>query len=361
MNKKQLAITYLILGLCLIAFILSKNTSHQGFRVGVVLPSTGKFSSISEDIKNGLTLAKEKSGQGAVDLFFEDSAGEPQKGISAAINLIENMKVDALLLGTGSTVNIAVAPVTEKYKKPLFVISATPQLMEKDDFVFTLQPSIKREVSRAVDLSKEFKAKTVSVIYDSSSDTLTEAASMYSVAFGEGNVTKEGHQKNLDYKTVAAKAIFKKPDLIYVLTVDKIAGPIVKNIRDMGYKGNIIGFSGAESDEFLKSAKNQAEGFYVTSVPFSCSDAESLEYCKEYRQRFNREPQQYGAYAYDIYMHIAHCQEPKPEDFKSCVLAYKPTYPTLTESFGLDKNGDLPKDIDLKIKTVRDGKFVEYK
>ncbi len=371
MTRKSLIKTLAILAAFSLLVLLSlwsvKSNDNQvaNIRIGAVLPLTGKFASISEDIQHALTLAEETSGSVAT-VIYEDSAGDSQKGISAITNLIHNKKVNAVLTGPGSTVNISMAPVAEKSKVVFMAITSTPQLMRKDDFTFTLQPEITKEVSKAVELSKKLGSKRVAVMYDLTSDTLTLAAEEFENGYGShAKVTKEGYGKDIDYKTIVTKAIGQKPDLIYILAVDKIAGPIVKQIRELGYDGNIIGFSGAQSQEFLSSAQSRGEGFIVTSVPFSCdSNEETIKYCQLYRTKFNREPQQYGAYAYDTYMHIikafASCPASSGDMARSCITRYKSESPTLTKSFAFDANGDLSQDVPIDLRVVKGGKFVDF-
>jgi branched-chain amino acid transport system substrate-binding protein len=346
------------------------NENSQVLKIGVILPFTGRFASISEDIKNGLELAA-KDSQGKVEYVFEDSVGEPQKGISGILNVIQNQKVQVALSGPGSTVNIAMSPVAEKFKTPYFAISATPELMGKDDYIFTVQPSVTREVLKMSEFLRSTYAdmNKVAVVYDATSDTLTTGSTLFAEDFsrrGGEVVLKEGYGKDIQYNSVATKVLIRKPEIVYVLGVDKVAGPIVKAIIDLGYTGKIAGFSGIESDEFLKATKSGAEGILMTSVPFSCeSSVVTSEYCKEYTSRFNRVPQQYGAYAYDVVMMLGElynsCVLEEGRKMKECITdstSKKSQSLTLTNSFGFSETGDLSISIPILIKKIQGEKFV---
>lgn len=348
----------------------ASDKNSQTLRIGVVLPLTGKFASISEDIKNSLELAA-KDLDGEVEYVFEDSAGEPQKGISGMLNAIQNQKVQVTLSGPGSTVNIAMAPVAEKFKTPFFAISATPQLMGKDDYTFTVQPAVSREVLKMSEFLRSTYAdmNKVAVVYDATSDTLTTGSTLFAEDFlkrGGDIVLEEGYGKDIQYNSVATKVLSAKPEIVYVLGVDKVAGPIVKAIRDLGYTGKIAGFSGIESDEFLKVTKSNSEGVLMTSVPFSCeSSTVAREYCREYMLQYNRAPQQYGAYAYDVVMMLTQlyssCVLKEEKNMKEC-LSTKPlgnsSSPTVTNSFGFNETGDLNMHIPILIKKIQGEKFV---
>ncbi|MCF7865480.1 MAG: ABC transporter substrate-binding protein [Candidatus Pacebacteria bacterium] len=350
---------------------ISSQINPNQIKIGVVLPITGNFAGISEDIQNAIALAQEKVGN-SVSIWIEDSASEPQKGISAIQNLIQNKKVQAVITGPGSTVNIAMSAVSERSKVPFFAISATPMLMGKDDFALTLQPSITREVTRMSEFlasrSSMYgeKLNKVAVIYDSGSDTLTTGTKQFAEDFtsrGGVVVDTEGYKKDVEYNTIVTKVLSSKPDSIYVLGVDKTAGPVIKSIRELGFKGLVAGFSGIDSDEFLKITKGVNEGVVVTAVPFSCeSNSATEQYCKEYKAKFNgREPQQYGAYAYDLINKLSNnyktCSSKIGEGLKECVLKGDTASVTLTGYFGFDQNGDLSKEVPIYVKEVRGSKF----
>ncbi len=361
--------TAIILILIAIFISIEKNNPHSAkggkIQIGVVLPLTGKYASISEDAQNGLLLAQETYSE-KINLAIEDSAGESQKSISAITNLIHNKKSDIILAGPGSTANIAMAQVANTSEIPLMAITSTPELMAKDDFVFTLLPSITGEAKKMADVQYAKGARTASVIYDSTSDTLTTASKLFSERFtaqGGQVLLSEGHVAEVDYKTLATKAIFKKPDVIYMLSLDKITAPLLKNLRDLGYKGPVAGFSATENDEFLRNSKTTNEGFTITAIPFSCdSNINTKDYCSRYRAKFNREPAFYGAYMYDTARLIAAAYDTCPNrKFKPCLLSYPKLSDTLTDSFQFDEFGDLPDDLPIKIKRVENGKFVEVK
>lgn len=368
---KKMGIALVLLLLVYLAYLgleagISGNNSgkeNSPIKFGVVLPATGRFASISEDIYNALTLAKEKLGE-EVEFIVEDSAAESQKGISAITNLIHNKKAQFILTGPGSTVNIAMAPIAEQSSIPYFAISSIP-LIDKDDFTFTLQPAITGEISKIIEVARAKGFVKAAVVYDSASDSLTLGSGIFEKEFASkgGVITmKEGYGKDIQYNSIATKIIHSKSDFVYVLGADKAAGPVIKSLRDLGYKGPIAGFSGIESGEFLNITKGVNDNIILTSVPFSCDSSQTVKaYCDEYRTRFNREPQQYGAYSYDAVMQAVKaygsCNVKSGTGLKDCILKYK-SADTLTDSFGFDQMGDLSEEAQFLIKEIKNGEFV---
>ncbi len=355
MKKTIYVSCFLVLMLALYT-IFGTNTS--GVKVGVVLPLTGKFAAISEDIQNAILLAKENSGNTEIEFVFEDSGGEPQKAVSAITHLIVNKKVKMVIAGTGSTANIAMAKVANEYGVPFFAVTSTPELMGKVDYVFTLQPSVIREVDTMVDYVRGQNVKKVAVLYDGSSDSLTVGAKHFRDYVGIPTAIFESYGSDADQNTVNLKIKSENPDLVYILGVDKAVGPIVKKLREIGYGGKITGFSGIESEVFLSSTGSSSEGVVLTSVPFSCEKEASL-YCTQFTQKYSRLPQQYGAFVYDLVKNTLrdNCIIGVQSD---CFVTseYKNT---ITTGFGFTESGDLREELKIIIKRVVGGKFVDVK
>lgn len=352
-------IIYAVIAVLIISFIYTAyNKGADENVVGVVLPLTGKFASISEDIQNAIILASEKSGNKEISFVFEDSAGEPQKAVSAITNLIVNRKAQIVISGTGSTANIAMSKIAEEYGVPFFAVTSTPELMGKKDHTYTLQPSVVKEVETMFELVKAKGYKSIAVLYDGTSDSLTAGAKHFGdLAASQGIKTPvfEPYAQDGDQNTTNLKVKSAQPDLVYILGVDKAVGPVVKKLKEIGFEGDIAGFSGLESSVFLSVAGKASENVFLTSVPFSCDSLVSKEYCSEYMRRFNgRTPQQYGAFVYNLVNMILvenGCIASK------CYMnqAYQQS---ITGPFGFNDTGDIDAIVPLVLKRISDGQFV---
>lgn len=355
--KKTIYILVSIVFLVLVALLVSNKREIGNNTVGVVLPLTGKFAAISEDIQNSIILAQEQAGNKSVEIVFEDSAGEPQKAVSAITNLITNHRAKLILSGTGSTANIAMSKIAEQNRVPLFAITSTPELMGKNDFTFTLQPSVIREVDSLTAFVSKQGYKKIAILYDGTSDSLTAGASHFKdnmLSKGNDVLVYESYVEHNDQNTTNLKIKSSNPDLVYILGVDKAVGPIVKKLREIGYAGDIAGFSGIESAVFLSASGKASEGTYLTSLPFSCDNEEAKEYCSAYKLRFNgRVPQQYGAYMYSLVYRLL--KEGNCMTFL-CLTSnqYKDSVAGI---FKFDQNGDIDQSVSIVIKKVEGSKF----
>lgn len=347
------------------ASMLTKQDFKDEHVIGLVLPITGRFANISEDVLRGIEIFKNHIP--SLNILIEDSAGEASKAVSALTNLLHTKNADVILSGPGgSTSNLAMSPVANKSAIPLVTISSTAALREKDDYIFTTLPSVDAEVHTLVQYVMSKNIKTAAVIFDPTSDTQSTGAKTFTDIFTKlgGTVTlSEGYGKDVDYRTISKKLTQGKPDMIYILAIDKIAGPFVKQLREQKYDGLLTGFSAAESVEFLKSAGEATENFILSALAFSCErTTETKNYCSEYRSRFGIEPTTvYSAYTYDSLQYIYGALNTCSGDLKNCLIEQGQLQNSLTEGFGLDSNGDLQNTVPIKIKKVVGGKFVEVK
>ncbi len=360
LHKKYILIliSILVIGI----FIFSSHSSASN-GIGVILPLTGKFASVSESMQKTLELAQEDARESRLEMYIEDSAGDSAKGISALKKLTSDKSLKVILSGIGSTANIAMSKALVDDSVSFFAVSSSQKLMGRDDNIFTLQPKIKKEVLKIVEFIKNNNINNIAVAYDSGSETLTEAVAYLKEEYS-GSIATEGYSKDIDYRTLTVKLLDNKPELVYVLAIDSVAGPLVKEIRRMGYAGTIVGFSGAQSVDFLNSVGASGENFIVTSSPFTCSENEyTSRFCSRYKSKLGHEPNYYDAYVYDTYMYLVEVLKAcKKQSISSCVQSGTVQHKqTLIQGFSFNEFGDLSDDIQIRLKIVQGGKFVEYK
>ncbi len=107
-------------------------------KIGVLVPLSGPASQGGQQMKNAFELAAEQinanggvNGQ-PIELIFEDTGGDPQKGVTAAKKLIEQDQVWGLAGIFTSGVALAVSPVAMEAQKPLVVtVAAAPAVTDQ--------------------------------------------------------------------------------------------------------------------------------------------------------------------------------------------------------------------------------------
>jgi branched-chain amino acid transport system substrate-binding protein len=106
-----------------------------------------------------------------------------------------------------------------------------------------------------------------------------------------------------DLSGIAAKVRGANPDLVYYggLT-ENSAGRLFRSLREaLGERVKLMGPDGLYQQGFVDEAAEAAEGVYLTfgAVPPSKLTGKGAEWYRNYKVRFNAEPEVYAAYAYE--------------------------------------------------------------
>lgn len=136
--------TWLIAALVVVVFTANWLLQSVGtsIKIGIVGPFTGNQVTYGIGVKEGIDLAfselKNKTVNGwKVELVYEDTGGEVKNAVSAARKLIDIDEVAALSSAGPSQEAVALAPVAEKARTPLYtVISQASELTDAGDYVF---------------------------------------------------------------------------------------------------------------------------------------------------------------------------------------------------------------------------------
>ncbi len=382
MNQNKLMmwgiVAVLIIG-GLFYFSAGKNSSGT-IKIGALIPLTGKFASYGEDIRNGMTLALEDikaKGGGNFELVFEDSAADPKVAVPGARKLIDLDKVPVVIAGPGSSGNLAVAPMMEESHTIFMAISATPKLNDAGEYIFKINPDIEPEVERSVKFMFDKGFRNVGLIYDSSSDTQVTGKEYFENRFrelGGSVVDSEGYDAKsvADFRSIFAKIKSKKPDALYFLAVEKVAGLAVKQAREIGITKPIVSWAAANGEEFFRGAGASAEGMMITDYPFSCVSGtpEAMNYCRRYEEKFGgRQPQHFGADAHDVLTILSslfqddtgkHIQS--SDGFKKLVMENftSKQYKGVGGELSFDDKGNI-RDKEFVFRVARSGKFVDVR
>ncbi len=378
--KKTILWIIIIVVLVLVIFLISSGAKNEqglekSVKIGALLPLTGKFASLGEDIKNGLELAKEdivkKKGIN-FDIVYEDSAADPKIALSGATKLIDLDKVGVVIAGPGSSANLAVAPKMEETKTVFIAISSTPKLNDSGEYILKVLHDIDIDAVKIAEYANQNSLKKAAVLYDSSSDTMITAQVAFENKFktlGGQVVASEAYDSKTvtDFRTILTKAKAKNPDLVVVFAIEKIMGQVVKQAREVGIKQQVFGYSAIDSEEFFIGAGDAAEGVVIPALVFSCATPNTNEiksYCDAYKEKFDdKRGVAYGAYAYDVLHLIASTFSSTDgegtidkEKIIKTISATK-NYPGASGSLSFDKNGNV-ENVQFEFRKVVDGQFV---
>jgi ABC-type branched-subunit amino acid transport system substrate-binding protein len=123
---------YPLLELALTIFIsifgsLSSSFAQERLRFGISAPLLGVLAEYGQAVQNGVALAGKDHPKDfeSLDIIWEDSQWDPKTAVAAFNNLKDNKRCQ-LIYNWGNPTSEAVAPLAERAKFPLLVMSSDP-------------------------------------------------------------------------------------------------------------------------------------------------------------------------------------------------------------------------------------------
>ena len=286
-------------------------------KIGSASPLTGPQAHIGIDIRNGVQLAVEDANAAGVEiggakvkfeLVSEDDEANPTKAATVAQKLVD-AKVAAVVGHFNSGASIPASKVYADGGVPQISPSSTNPDYTLKGFKTTFRV-VAHDGQQGPTLAKfaveRLKAKNIAVIDDSTAYGQGLADNFEATVKAAGaNVIAREHttDKDSDFKAILTKIKGKKPDLIMFGGIDPQAGPMVKQMAQLGIKAKYIGGDGMQTPNFIKLAGNSAEGV-MASMPGLPKEQMpgGKSFMEKYKAKFNAEVELFAPMGYDAVM-----------------------------------------------------------
>ena len=321
MKGKVIGIVGLVVILIIVGITISLNrprTSKQPevIKIGAILPLTGSAAEIAEQHKMGMDFAvQEINKKGGIkgkklEIIYEDDKNDPKNTVTAFNKLTDVEKVPVVFTVMSSP-SMAVYPLAEKKKVVLFANCGHPEITELSEWVFRNFPTGKHEARKMVWFAYEkLGIRRLAILYIND-------------AFGEGamKVIKEEFKKRggkvlvaepfeknkVDFKSQILRVISSHPEAIYIYGYGKANGLVVRQTREAGYKGYILGSYNFSVEPTLSLAKEALEGSYFTSPAFDINTKKEKvkEFIERFKKVYGKPPLWNTVYEYDALMLLA--------------------------------------------------------
>ena len=209
-----------------------------------------------------------------IKLFYEDTAGDENGAINAFQNCINKDKVVGIVGPTLSQQAFAADKIADAAKVPVLGPSNTaagiPQIGEYVSRVSApvavVAPNAVREA-----LKQNANIKNVAVAFAqndafSKSETGTFQKTV-TETFKLNLVTVQTFQTtDTDFTTQATNLINSKPELIIISGLAADGGNLVKQLRELGYKGLMIGGNGFNTTQVFPVCQAQCDGLIIAQA-----------------------------------------------------------------------------------------------
>ena len=295
----------------------------QVVKIGHAGPISGGIAHIGKDTENGVRLAVEDlNAQGLViggkkikfELAAEDDGGDPRQATAVAQKMCDQ-KVAGLVGHLQSGTSIPAASVYSKCDLPNITASASNPDLTKPGYKTTFRLIANDNAlgaALAVYAADTLKLKNVAVIDDRTAYGQGVANVFKATAKQKGmNVVAEEftNDKATDFMAILTSIKNKKPDAIFYGGLDAQAGPMLRQLVQLGL-GNVKFFGGdALCTEKLPELAGKSPALLNVTCATGGASVDKMqggaEWKKRYDAKFPGQFQIYSPYAYDAAMVLA--------------------------------------------------------
>lgn len=370
-----------IVGAALITLGTAAFAQEMVVKIGHVGPTSGGIAHLGKDNEMGARMAiDELNAKGVTiggkkakfELLPEDDAGDPKQGTAVAQKLAD-AKVNGVVGHLNSGTSIPASKVYSDAGIPQISPSATNPKFTRNGYKTTF-----RVVADDVHLGgtlgryavKELHGKSIAVIDDRTAYGQGVAEEFEKAVKASGGTVAERQfttDKATDFTAILTAVKAKKPDVVFYGGMDAVAGPMIRQMKQLGINAHFMGGDGICSGELPKLAAGaMADGQVI------CAEAGGVEgkqkagmdkFKADFKKKFGVDVQIYAPYVYDaVNVMVAAMVKAGSADPKVYlpVLAKTADYHGVTGDISFDEKGDI-KNGALTLYTYKGEKREEMK
>jgi branched-chain amino acid transport system substrate-binding protein len=351
----------------------SKPIETATVKIGSASPLTGPQAHIGIDIRNGVQLAIDDANAAGVEiggrkvkleLVAEDDEANPTKAATVAQKFVD-AKVAAVVGHFNSGASIPASKVYSDAGIPQISPGSTNPKYTQQGFKTTFRV-VAHDDQQGPTIARfsveNLKVKKVAVIDDSTAygQGLADAFEKTAKSMGAEVVAREHTtDKDTDFKAILTKIKGRGPDLIMFGGIDPQAGPMVKQMGELGIKAKFIGGDGMQTPNFIKLAGPGAEGA-MASIPGLPKDKMpgGAAFLKKYKDKYNQDVELFAPMGYDAVMVFVDSMKRagSSDPAKFLPEVGKTNYQGVIGPIAFDDKGDL-KNGPITIYVVKGGKW----
>jgi branched-chain amino acid transport system substrate-binding protein len=291
--------------------------SADKIKIGGGFALTGDEASLDVPAANGAKLAvKEINAAGGVlgkqiDFIIHDSQYKTDVAQQTAKQFVEQDKVQAMVGYTDTDSIIASGPTIQAAGIPFITVGATspkiPSQVGDVMFLACFGDNVQAAVGAEYAL-KNF-GKNAYLLLDKGVEYTTLLAAYFKARFTEagGSVVLEDSydDKATDFSAQIAKikALSPQPDFYYVAAMPYNVGPVVKQMRDAGIDGPVVGGDGYDTPDLVKVAGAAADNvFFTTHALIDATNGTDAikKFIAAYKKEYGGDPENaFAALGYD--------------------------------------------------------------
>jgi len=257
----------------------AENAATGAIPIGAALAQTSNLALLGQEQVIGVKMAEtyfnKKGGVNGtpIKVIIQDVAGDEQGAINAINTLITQDKVVGILGPSLSQQAFAASPIADRAKVPILGPSNTAKgIPQIGEYVGRVSAPVAVVAPNAVKTALKIdpKIKKVAVFFaqnDAFSKSETETFQETLKSLNLDIITVQKFQTtDTDFQNQATAAINIKPDLVIISGLVADGGNLVKQLRQLGYQGLIIGGNGLNTSNIFPVCQAQCDGILIAQA-----------------------------------------------------------------------------------------------
>ena len=280
--------------------------------IGIGVAQTSNVALLGQEQVTGAKLAEAYFNDAGgingtpIKLIFQDTAGDEAGAINAFQTLINKDKVVGILGPTLSQQAFSADPIANRAKVPVLGPSNTANgIPQIGPYIGRVSAPVAVVAPNALDaaLKKNPSLKKVAVFFAQNDAFSKSETEIFQQAIKDKKLDLLTVQKfqttDTDFQTQATAALNLKPDLVIISGLAADGGNLVRQLRELGYQGLIIGGNGLNTSNVFPVCKALCDGVLIAQAynP-KYEGAINQDFLKAYQSQFDGEPPQFSAQAF---------------------------------------------------------------
>jgi branched-chain amino acid transport system substrate-binding protein len=290
----------------------SPTSNATGIAIGIGVAQTSNVALLGQEQVAGAKIAEKYfNDQGGINgtpikLVFQDTGGDEPGAINAFQALITKDKVVGIVGPTLSQQAFGADPIADRAQVPVIGPSNTAKgIPQIGEFIARVSAPVSVVAPNSVKAALKINPniKKVAVFYAQNDAFNKSETEIFQQTVKEQKLELVTVQKfqttDTDFQSQATAAINLKPDLVIISGLAADGGNLVRQLRELGYKGLIIGGNGLNTSNVFAVCKALCDGVLIAQA-YSPEQPGAINaaFREAYRSQFKKEPPQFSAQAF---------------------------------------------------------------
>ena len=347
--------------------------SGEVIKIGFASPLTGPQAHYGKDNQNGAQMAIDDLNARGIrlggalvrwELVVEDDQADPKIGVVVAQKLVD-AGIKAMVGHFNSGVTIPASKIYSDASIPQLSVSTNVQYTrQKFKTTFRVMADDDKQGNALGQYATQaLMLKRFAVIDDRTAygQGLADAFTL-TIRAAKAQVVKREftNDKAVDFRNILTSIRKERPEAIFFGGYDTQAGPMARQMKELGLDIPLLGGETMNTAKFLQLAGPAAEG-HIASTPGVALESRPAgkQFAQRYRERFKQEIGLYAPYFYDSVMVIAAAmtQAGTTKSAKLLPVLRNIRHPGITAEISFDNAGALQQGR-LSVFRVQGGKWI---